>query len=322
MVTRRYGSSAGKTLREVYHLDTSFFKLDPGDLAFLDSNRVAVAGLLAHSQRLSELVDLFVNFTIEFTYASNQFIHLNPAEEAHLRQIYTGYLQDMRTVIVQSSSVQELKDDLSRLVARHFGELRDNISRFFDPAPKDAVEDNVILNQVACFEYSPAFQLNLLGIRLETLKEPVLDLGCGKSGQLVRYLRTRGVQAVGIDRIVRDEEYFTRSDWLTAKLSPNTWGTVISHMGFTNHFIFHHLYRFGSPEKYARQYMSILESLQPGGSFYYAPGLPFIEQYLPAGSYTVNRRQNRQLAETSTAENRLIDADVLYVAQVIKKSRR
>lgn len=320
MVTRRYGSTANKTLREVYHLDTSFFKLDPDDLAFLASNQAAVAALLANPQRLAELVDLFVNFTIEFTYASNQFIHLDSAEEARLRKIYTAYLHDMQAVIAQSSSAEALSNDLSGLLARHFGDLRNNISRFFDPSAGDRVEDNVILNQVACFEYSPAFQLNLLGIRLETLQEPVLDLGCGKSGLLVRYLRAQDVQAVGVDRLAGDEDFMIRSDWLSVKLNPNTWGTVISHMGFTNHFIFHHLYRFGSPEKYARQYKHILDSLQCGGSFYYAPGLPFIEQYLPVASYTVHRRQNRQVEGTSLAENRLVDADVMYVAQVTKRA--
>lgn len=62
-------------------------------------------------------------------------------------------------------------------------------------------------------------------------------------------------------------------------------------MAFTNHFLFHHLYRHGDIEPYGRQYIEVLKSLRLRGSFYYAPGLPFIETYLPPETYRVSRKQ-------------------------------
>ena len=122
------------------------------------------------------------------------------------------------------------------------------------------------------------------------LAQPVLDLGCGKPAQLVTYLRDHGIEAVGVDRLVDQAPYLIRSDWLSFELPPRTWGTIISHMAFSNHFIFQHLYKYGQGADYARRYMAILNALKPGGSFYYTPGLPFIETYLPADQYTVTKR--------------------------------
>jgi hypothetical protein len=37
--------------------------------------------------------------------------------------------------------------------------------------------------------------------------------------------------------------------------------------------------------------MQILSSLKPGGAFYYAPALPFIEQFLPGDTFTLSRKR-------------------------------
>ncbi len=81
-----------------------------------------------------------------------------------------------------------------------------------------------------------------------------------------------------------------QADWLEAPLEPGAWGTVISHMAFSNHFQFHHRYRHGSVEPYARRYMAVLRALRPGGSFCYAPGLPFIEAYLAPERFRLSRK--------------------------------
>jgi hypothetical protein len=86
-------------------------------------------------------------------------------------------------------------------------------------------------------------------------------------------------------------ESLISGDWLNFPIEPEKWGTVISHMAFSNHFLFHHFYRNGQPEAYARQYRNILNGLKPGGSFFYSPGLPFIEALLPRNEFTIYRRQ-------------------------------
>lgn len=64
------------------------------------------------------------------------------------------------------------------------------------------------------------------------------------------------------------------------ELGRETWGTVISHLAFSNHAIHHYLRRDGVDLDYARRYMEIRASLRPGGSFCYAPSLPFLEVHL------------------------------------------
>lgn len=167
-----------------------------------------------------------------------------------------------------------------------------------------------------CHEYDPEFQLALWGITpanlRSELKEPILDLGCGQQASLVRYLRAAGLEAYGVDRFVDadpagggdgrggdgrggegrspvdgdsdglvDGEFLRQGDWLDTPLQPKSWGTIISHMGFSNHFFHHHLRKDGHPERYARRFMDILGALKQGGRFLYAPGLPFFEPLLP-----------------------------------------
>jgi hypothetical protein len=98
-----------------------------------------------------------------------------------------------------------------------------------------------------------------------------------------------------------------------------SWGTILSHMAFSNHFLFHHLYKHGSPNEYAQAYMAILSALEPGGSFYYAPGLPFIEQFLPARFFHVGKRGLDPLRLPQTAAMDRLHQDTGYAARVTKK---
>jgi hypothetical protein len=64
-------------------------------------------------------------------------------------------------------------------------------------------------------------------------------------------------------------------------------GTITSNLGFSNHFNHHHLRKDGHFIEYAKTFMDILNSLKIGGSFYYAPDLPFIEKYLDRVKYRI-----------------------------------
>lgn len=290
MVARRYRASAGKSLRDVYQLDAGF--LDTGsDAEFAVRHRTEILAVLADPGKFAQLVDLFVDQTIEFTYASNQFIQLDDREQAELRRLYTLYLRRIRSLLASIRTAEELAAGLHGLVLDHFRGLRANIARFFDRAAGEDEQANVILQKVVSAEYAPELQLEVLGITLELLQPPVLDLGCGREGGLVRYLNAQGIPAVGVDRVVEPAPELIQADWLSYPLEPGSWGAVISHLAFSNHFVFHHHYRYGRVEPYARQYMAILRSLKVGGSFYYTPALPFIEQFLPAEKYRVRRWQ-------------------------------
>jgi len=142
---------------------------------------------------------------------------------------------------------------------------------------------------VICEEYKAYTQLKILGIELKDIDGPVPDIGCGEHGNLVRFLRTKKFICVGVDRVVEEEKFLRKADWLKIKLGEEKWGTIISHMAFTNHFNYQHKYAYGIPEDYAKTYMHILKALKVGGSFYYAPGVDFIESLLDTNQYQIWR---------------------------------
>jgi hypothetical protein len=138
-------------------------------------------------------------------------------------------------------------------------------------------------------EYSPQLQMDLLGLVEQGLLEPVLDLGCGKTAELVQFLRSKGLLATGIDRLGAGEFVVAR-DWFDVRFEPNSLGTIVSHLAFSLHFLHHHWHPGDRAYAYARKYMELLASLKPGGKFIYAPGLPFIEPMLDRSRYAVDKR--------------------------------
>lgn len=164
-----------------------------------------------------------------------------------------------RAVAAPDAAVEELRQGLARLVRAQSG-------------------GQVV--EVVCAEYSPALQLQVLG--LTDVRGPLLDVGCGEQRRLVEEVRGRGTSAEGIDRAFGD-------DWLNYDYGVERWATVVSHHGFSLHFMHHHLRPGATALRYAQGYMNILRSLQSGGVFAYAPGLPFLEGMLPADAYRVVR---------------------------------
>jgi SAM-dependent methyltransferase len=316
MILRRYRKNSHKTLADVYRLDRDFLALEPDQLEYLITNRAGILKTLDDPELFERLVALFVNASLEFTYQSNQFVQLDRPEQAILTEMYRTYLTDMREIIRRSPSIEALDKGMTALVRAHFHDLAANLARFFDHETAARVEENVILKQVVCGDYSPITQIAVLGIDLDRLAAPVLDLGCGRSARLVYYLRSMGIEAVGVDRTVERERFLVEKDWFDLRFTEKSWGTVVSHMAFSNHFIFHHLYKNGDPNRYARLYMSILGSLRPGGVFCYAPGLPFIEQFLPEALFTVEKRE---LTGMPIPEDPL-QRETWYAARVVKRA--
>ncbi len=312
-VLRRYKSNARRSMRDVYELDQTFTRLEKDNLDFMYENRAGVASILADPCYSESLAQVFVKSSLEFTYNNNQYIHLDKEEQNRLLGLYQSYLQGMKTVLQSSPSFPEFERDFTRLVRDHFNDLSLNISRFFDREAGWQVQENIILKQVVCSEYSPDFQLSLMGLNLNELREPVLDLGCGKNGPLVKYLRGKGIKALGVDRLVENTPGLKEVDWFDIDFKPHNWGTVLSHMAFSNHFLFQHRYKYGNPNRYARLYMNILHSLMPGGSFVYTPELPFIEKYLPAEQFSVTRNNS-----ISCRQNGKVDAQEPSVTKITR----
>ncbi len=140
------------------------------------------------------------------------------------------------------------------------------------------------------FQYEGESQLRILGIDLENLKEPILDVGCGKDHKLVRLLKSRGYDAFGLDRYRTNKDYIIRASWLDFDYGLDRWGSIIAHMSFSNHFYRESLKANGLYREYGESYMKILNSLKKGGSFYYSPSIEIIEEHLDENLYEVAYR--------------------------------
>ena len=287
----QYAANADLTLGQVHQLDTRTYRLHPDIVTFLTQERDRIREVLRHelnnpsASNQQSLVSLFVTTTKEFIYQQNQFVSLSAKDQAELVGLYRQFLADTINILTEDRNPQEIEQLYQVVLEDHFHYLKTFIANL-----GQSQGANLIYQQVVCEEYPASLQLKILGIDRKTLQEPILDIGCGKHGTLVTYLREYGLDAYGIDRLVMPLEYLIETDWLDFQFDPSAWGTIISHMAFSNHFTFHHLYRNGTPEIYAKKYIEVLASLKPGGDMFYAPGLPFIEQLLPATNFTVTSK--------------------------------
>ncbi|MET0343304.1 MAG: class I SAM-dependent methyltransferase [Polyangiales bacterium] len=200
-------------------------------------------------------------------WARNQFVALDAGDEARLAEAVRRALEGM----AQPGGAEAA-------LALHRREVADFVCGVLGTAPRE----------VPCAEYTPALQLEVLGLTGVPLAPPLLDIGCGAGAQLVRFFRDGGLDAEGLDRDA-PADVGTRGDWLAHDYARKSWGTVLSHQGFSLHFLHHHHGSGDTAYAYARTYMSILRTLAPGGLFAYAPGLPFLEALLDPSLYRMKR---------------------------------
>ena len=78
-------------------------------------------------------------------------------------------------------------------------------------------------------------------------------------------------------------------------LRPDSWGSVIAHMSFSNHFMHNNLRNDGDFSGYANKYAQILKSLSKGGSFIYTPSLPFIEEFIDEKNFSITKKHFEKL---------------------------
>lgn len=219
----------------------------------------------------------------------SQYVEWDEAAHQRLEPLFATYYARLGELLASAGGVEDLE---ARLVLAHEGHLG-RLARFVSSLWREGAEPNeqIALTDTVSSEYSAGLQLEVLGIEASALQGPVLDLGCGPSALLVHHLRNLGFEAFGLERSPTDARYVWRGDWLKTDFGRDHWGTVIAHLSFTNHFVLHHAASEETAGEYAQAYLRILRSLVLGGSFVYAPGLPFIEGLLPADEFRVLRRE-------------------------------
>ena len=233
------------------------------------------------TEHMERIIIQTVDIVLKEFYRTNQYIDFSMESKALLKQVYELLFEDIIVNELDLQSVQE----------RHYARLAKILSITNPFTTIINPPNNPFASSVICAEYSAEFQLFILGLKLSEIKEPLLDIGCGENAELVNFLRAAGIKAYGFDRILSatKKSYLSKGNWLEYNFGISKWGTIVSNISFSSHFINHHLREDGKHSEFAMVYMRILNSLIDGGSFYYAPAIPFIEDHLQSSQYYVER---------------------------------
>lgn len=219
-------------------------------------------------------------------YNINQYINFTNDDLNLLEDMYSKLLEDIYYLL---KSDRFYSMHLENILQLHYQNLACWIKRTNPFTYELYKNQSSFINKEVCSEYNTETQIKVLHLPLNNLTEPILDIGCGESGNLVKMLRKYGYEAYGFNRtIVKSDNYIFQDNWMNFNFAPNKWGTIISHLSFANHFKYNHLTGNRSVD-YAKKYMQILLSLKKMGVFYYAPSLPFIENLLPKKDFIINR---------------------------------
>jgi len=268
-----------KTKNLLYAQLGQIIEIDPDFLAALEelltSDGEAFSELV-----LQETVSFASRTLLKRLYSINQFLRI---DEQKVHMLESIYLRTWKRIVKTKNIHATLKD-------YHYPELTHWIAGLYPQSFLKHLESSPTIGHVVCEEYSPQLQIDLLRIGIQTLKQPLLDIGCGNTAGLVRHLRALQIESYGIDRrIEKREAYLQQIDWFDYCFEPDTWGTITSNMAFTNHFLYAYHHDSTQLELYLRKFNEITESLMIGGSFHCAPSVPFVEQRLETDKYRVER---------------------------------
>jgi hypothetical protein len=309
-IDQRYRAQAGRDLADYIFSNHLFQSPQPEWLDFSYRHRQELAGYLSDEGHVDALVQYCMRATKSYTYQRNQFINYTRQYDELLHSEYSDFLSKLRAAMETSGSFEAFQRAYSSALKEHHERLRLILSSYCVSYLPSDLRENPLLNSVPSDQYSAQFQMRLLNIELTRLMEPILDVGCGESGGLVNYLRSKGLQASGVDRLAPVGPHFFQADWFEFDYGLERWGTITAHQSLSTHFIHAHLHGSRRAEEFARLYMRLLSSLKIGGSFYYTPGLPFIEEHLG------NLKGYSMTKTTIEAGNALGIGEVFYSVRV------
>jgi hypothetical protein len=293
----------------------AFCTLGPDWLSTAYGQRHRLQAALADGRVFTGFTGYMARRTCSSIFSRNQFVNISSREMRCLDDVYTELLWAICDLMGSHCRLADFELGANGIIRRHYSLL----SLFLT-----TISDASLLRTsswIPNMEYAPDRQLNILGLEEGEIAEPVLDLGCGMHGRLVRHLKNNGIEVYGIDRMVGQVSYLREADWMDTVLGDGDWGTIIAHMSFSNHFIHQHIKRHGRYIDYAQKYMEILGALRVGGMFVYAPGLPFVEQHLPAATYTVARKPVEGLSALVEADSEALDEVTHIVLENLYSSR-
>ncbi len=264
--------------KNLLHSDISrLLDIEPTFLAALEEALRTPEPLL-HKEHLSRLISFAAESLIERIYSINQYLQVSQSSRESLQEIY---LLTLGKLLVSKDVEKTIRNC-------HYPLLAEWIRKLYPDGIKAAMASKPGIGSVVCRNYSAEFQLDLFGLDPRAIMQPVLDIGCGASAELVRHLRRSGIEAYGLDRSLKVKQpYLLQGDWLQTAFEAKKWGTVISHLALSNHFIYVEKFDEVQVSRYIDKYREILYCLKPGGLFVYAPASSALEKNAVENSFTL-----------------------------------
>ena len=235
---------------------------------------------------------------VRWMRGKNQFVTIDPDTEEEIESAMIRLASDVGEgeLDIAQDALDDALEGLASVVRQSLGE-----------SPREVVAS----------EYAPDLQLAVLVLKPSDVTSPVLDIGCGSRPLLLRHLRALGHDVTGIDRDAPDDA--TRADWLAYDYGNAKWRTILSHLGFSLHFLRAHHADEAQARTYAETYVRITRSLVVGGVFAYAPSLPFFENVLPKDRFVVERRSVRG-GETLESLRKTSGLDLAQASRLVRLS--
>jgi hypothetical protein len=234
---------------------------------------------------------LLYNMFVKECVQNNQYISLSNTSIKEVNKLYRQLIEHLRKI-----DSYNFDDNIYKIVNNHRSALIKIIE-------SNEYSENTNQLIIPCSEYSAEFQEKILRMINKKLIEPIIDIGCGKNCNLVKRLKAAGYKKVyGIDQYENNNEFILASNWFEFEFCKNTYGTIISHMAFSNHFKRTIVLNDKKKELFENKYFEILDSLKQGGIFVYSPALEIIENKIDKEKYLIQRYKNTQDTELDTVE--------------------
>lgn len=250
--------------------------------------------LLNDDEQINRLISNTVEKTMKIFQNSNQYISFRDKDKAILQTMYKNMLMKFEREYLNKGTITEKE------IYKYFNEHHKNLKKFLKITNGENLFEKYRLNKniplVICEEYTAKLQIEILGLDVENLQEPIIDVGCGKDFRLVKLLREKGYKAYGLDRIESKEEFIIKSNWMDYMFEEKKWGTIISHMAFSNHFNHHHFRKDGKYVDFMKKYVEMLKSLKLNGVLTYSPGIEVVEEIIKSHYKDAYRLEKNDLS--------------------------
>jgi len=251
------------------------------DSSFVESLENAKNESLSNED-LTRMVDFAVSQCITRILEVNQYLQISEDAQQRLAEIYRQTWE----------KITKTEDIETVLRTSHYPAIRVWLTNLYPASLAKSLLNQPKIRSLCCAEYSPELQFQMLRIGLHDIQEPVLDIGCGYSATLTKYLKSHNIEVIGFDRFVEEPTDFIKEcDWVNFDYSSKSWGTIISHMALSNHY--RYALQYDKPMQSAIDsiFPEILKSLRAGGCFVFAPGIHELEQKANTAEFQVESIQ-------------------------------